>query len=115
VAELEDHFEDLQYEAIEKGRSASEADAFAKRRIGDQAEIAERMLQTSEFKTWVYRYPRIARVYLPVAYAILLPVSPVLTGIANPWSIVRWGAALMLSAGVTALMFLTMQLAIALT
>ena len=114
VDELNDHYEDLQVEALQEGKSSEQAAEIARQRIGNQSTIADRMLSTSEFRIWVYRYPRIARIYLPIAYALLLPATPVLASIANPWIVVRWGAALMLSAGVTALMFLFMQLAIAL-
>ncbi len=115
VAELDDHLEDLKQEALDDGRTIDEAAAIAKRRIGNQQKIASRMLELTEFKTWVHRYPRVARVYLPLVYVLLLPVAPVFAGFANPGKVFRWGAALMLSAGVTAAMFLSMQLVIALT
>jgi hypothetical protein len=115
VAELDDHLDDLKTEATSRGMSEIDAAGFAFDCIGDQQAIANRMLETSEFKTWEYRYPRIACVYLPVVYTLLLPAAPVFAGIANPGKVARWGAALMLSAGITAAMFLSMQLAIALT
>ena len=115
VAELDDHYSDLMTEALARGDSQASARDFALCRIGDQSAIAERMLEDAAFKTWVYRYPRVARVYLPVAYALLLPAAPLFAGFANPGVVARWGAALMLSAGITALMFLSMQLAIVLT
>lgn len=115
IAELDDHLEDLKGEAMAEGKTETEAQLIGLRRIGKQKRIAEQMLATPEFRTWIYRYPKIARVYLPIAYALLLPAIPVLVGIAHPRRVVRWGSALMLSAGVTAAMFLSMQLAIALT
>ena len=115
VAELNDHLEDLMSESMAGGKTETEAKLAGLRRIGDQKLIAKQMLDTPEFRTWIYRYPKIARIYLPVAYALLLPAAPVFVGIANPRRVIRWGTALMLSAGVTAAMFLSMQLAIALT
>lgn len=115
AAELNDHLDDLRLEALDDGFSACEAESHAMNRLGDQKIIAARILEHAEFKTWVYRYPRIARVYLPVAYAILLPASPVFAGIANPSIVARWGAALMLGGAITAGTFLCMQLAIVLT
>jgi hypothetical protein len=115
VAELDDHVSDLVSEALARGDSRESARDFALRRIGNQSLIAERMLEDAALKTWIYRYPRIARIYLPVAYALLLPAAPLFAGMANPGIVARWGAALMLSAGITALMFLSMQLAIVLT
>ena len=64
---------------------------------------------------WIYRYPRVARIVLPMAYVAVLPLAPVQAGMANAGLLARWGAALMLSAGVTAAMLLAMQLAIVLT
>ncbi len=115
VAELNDHLEDLRAEALARGIHEREAGEFALNAIGDQQQIAKRMLETAEFKIWIYRYPGIARFYLPVAYALLLPAAPMFACIANPRKLARWGTALMLSAGITAAMLLSMQLAIALT
>lgn len=115
ASELNDHLEDLRFEALENGLSVVEAESHAANRLGNQKLIAERILQHTEFKTWVYRYPRVARIYLPVAYALLLPATPVFVGIRNPSMVVRWGAALMLSGAFTAAMFLFMQLSIVLT
>lgn len=115
VAELDDHAEDLRAEAYARGMSNTDAADFATRRIGDQLQIAERILECADLRCWIYRYPRVARVYLPIAYALLLPASPVFAGFANPGIVLRWGAALMLSAGVTAGIMLVLQLAIAVT
>ena len=115
VTELNDHFDDLVDEALADGASETEAAETAAARIGEPSCIADRILETPELRTWIYRYPRVARIYLPVAYALLLPAAPVFAGLANPGVVMRWGAALMLSAGVTAAMLLSMQLAIVLT
>lgn len=115
TAELSDHLEDLRLEALESRLTADEADAYALEQLGDQKVIAQRILQHTELMTWIYRYPRVACVYLPIAYALLLPASPVFAGMANPAIVVRWGAALMLGGAITAAMFLGMQLAIVLT
>jgi hypothetical protein len=113
--ELEDHFEDLRDEALASGLDHGEAVRASLDRLGKQQDIAERMLSNVNLKTWIYRYPRLARFYLPVAYFLVLPAAPVIAGMANPAKLVRWGAALMMSAGVTAAMLLCMQLAIVLT
>lgn len=114
VLELHDHLDDLQREAIADGCDPFQAHARAVEKIGDQNLLARKILEHSELKTWVYRYPRIARFYYPVAYVLLLPAAPVFAGVARASMIARWGAALMLSATVTAAMFLAMQLSIAL-
>ena len=115
VIELQDHYDDLIDEAIANGEPLSQAREAAVARIGDPGMIAEQIFETPELRSWIYRYPRIARVYLPIAYALLLPAAPVFAGMANPGVVMRWSAALMLSAGVTAAMLLSMQLAIVLT
>ena len=115
VAELNDHTRDLRDEALANGMHEDDARVFAMRRIGDQSDIAARMLAVPDLRSWIYRYPRIARLYLPVAYALLLPAYPVFAGIANAGIVLRWSAALMLSAGVTAGMMLVLQLAISVT
>jgi len=115
TSELSDHLEDLRIEALDSGLSPDDALAHALKRLGNQELIAERILEHAEFKTWVYRYPRVARIYLPLAYALLLPATPIFIGIRNPALVARWGAALMLSGAVTATMFLFMQLSIVLT
>lgn len=113
--ELSDHLDDLLVEAMANGLPADEAKTYALDKLGDQQVIASRILEHTEFKTWVYRYPRVARLYLPFAYALLLPAMPVIVGFRNPAVVVRWGAALMLSGAVTAALFLFMQLSIILT
>lgn len=106
VLELQDHLDDLRREAVNRGCDPFEAHHGALRRIGDQQILARKFLERPELKTWDFRHPRIARIYYPVAYVLLLPLAPV---------IVRWGTALLLSATVTAAMLLAMQLSISLT
>ena len=115
MGELSDHLDDLQTEALESGQEPADARRQAIRRLGDTQQIARRILAEPSNRAWIYRYPRVARIYLPLAYALLLPAAPVFAGLANPAAVIRWSAALMLSAGVTAAMLLCMQLAIVLT
>lgn len=114
LAELHDHLDDLRQEAIENGCHGVAADDRALRKIGDQQLLARKILEISALRTWVYRYPGIARIYYPIAYVLLLPIAPVFAGVARASLVARWGAALMLSATVTAAMLLGMQLSIAL-
>ncbi|MEQ9562518.1 MAG: hypothetical protein RLN69_08365, partial [Woeseiaceae bacterium] len=69
----------------------------------------------SELRSWIYRYPGLARIILPVAWIVLLPATPVFVGVAHVTSILRWSACLLLSALVTAAMMLIMQLSLTLT
>ena len=113
LAELQDHLDDLRQEAIESGCDAVAADNMALRKIGDRQLLARKILERPELRTWAYRYPRIARMYYPLAYVLLLPTAPVFTGVAKASLVARWGAALLLGATVTAAMLLGMQLSIA--
>ena len=115
IAELNDHFDDLQLEAKANGLTPADAYAFAESRIGEHKQIAHDMLARTELKLWVYRYPRVARFYLPIAYLLLLPAAPVFAGAENASAIARWGMSVMVSAAVTGAMLLFMQFAITLS
>jgi hypothetical protein len=111
IEELHDHVDDIRLEYVGKDISAEEI----QQRLGDPAVLAEQILSKPELRTWAYRYPRIARIAMPVAYVLLLPTTPVFAGVANPELVARWGASLLLGAAVTAAMLLMMQLSITLT
>ena len=113
LAELHDHLDDLRQEAIENGDDSVAANDRALRKIGDQRLLARKILEQPELRTWAYRYPRIARIYYPLAYVLLLPAAPVFSGAAKASLVARWGAAMLLSATLTAAMLLGMQLSIA--
>ncbi len=115
ITELHDHLEDLENEARSDGIAPIEALAYAEMRIGEHKLIARHVLAKTELKIWIYRYPRIARLYLPVAYLLLLPTAPVFAGVENASAIARWSTSLIVSAAVTAAMLLLMQIAITLT
>jgi hypothetical protein len=115
MTELADHQEDLELEATQQGFDAADASRHAAKRIGSGKILAAHVLCRPELKSWVYRYPRLSRLILPVAYLALLPLAPVFAGIAIAPVIVRWSACLILSAVITALMLLVMQISIAMT
>lgn len=112
ISELFEHYEDLECEAIEHGSSPSAARAEANERIGSPDTIARHVLCRPELRCWIYRYPRLARLALPIACVALLPLAPLYAGAANVPAIARWCACLLLSALVTAAMLLAMQIAI---
>lgn len=113
IAELSDHHEDLELEALRQGCDGQAARTQASERIGPNQIIAEHVLRRPELKCWVHRFPRIARLVLPIAYVAMLPLAPIYAGIANAPVIVRWCACLLLSAVITAAMMLVMQISIA--
>ena len=113
VAELSDHRADLLAEARSQGLHGAGAAAFADERLGDPIRIARGMARIGANRAWIYRYPRIARLYLPMAYCVAVPFARVSTGDGNSRTgVLRWGAAMMLSAAVTSAMLLCMQLAL---
>ncbi len=115
IAELDDHLEDLVEEGRRLGLDAKEARQYAMQRLGAPEQIAAQASRHDELKTWSGRHPQLARVYLPFAYVVLLPLAPIFAGAANAGIVLRWGASLMLAGAVTALMMLALQLSIALT
>lgn len=112
VAELRDHFEDIEDEAAENGLSSEAAASLATDRLGDIEAIAQQYVGRPEMLCWFYRYPRLARVVLPVAYALLLPALPVSAGIRHAPSMGKWCASFLLSGLVTLAILLAMQLPI---
>lgn len=113
ISELSDHREDLELEALDRGYEPDAAKAQSEERIGTSQTIALHVLRQPELRCWIHRYPRLARLALPVAYVTMLPLSPIYAGIANAPAVVRWCACLFLSAVVTAAMLLVMQVSIA--
>lgn len=113
VSELSDHFDDLETEAIREGLSSERAAETARERIGDANLIAQQVLSDPELRCWFHRYPRLARILLPLVYVLLLPAAPLYAGFAHAPAIGRWFVCLMLSSLVTASLFLAMQISIA--
>ena len=113
LLELEEHFDDLQGEALQQGLAADAASRYASSRLGNIDVLAQQIAARPELRCWPYRYPNVARVVLPVAYFALLPTVPLFLGVSRASSIARWGASLMLGAAITASMFLMLQISIA--
>lgn len=110
--EISEHLDDLFAESIAGGMPAAMAAAYAREAIGDLRQIADDLVSRPELRVWTFRYPRVARVFLPLAYLALLPTRPLFAGVAKAPEIARWGACMMLGAAVTAAMFLAMQISI---
>ena len=110
--EISEHLEDLRAEAIANGLRPEVAAASAEQVIGDLGQIADAIASRPELRTWTFRYPRVARAFLPLAYLALLPTRPLFAGVARAPEIARWGVCMMLGAVITAVMFLAMQISI---
>jgi hypothetical protein len=112
--ELSDHYDDLCGDALKSGATLEGSSFSAQERLGVLDDIAAAVAARPELMSWVYRYPQLARVALPLAFVALLPAAPVFAGIAHAPSVLRWTCCMMLSAALTAVLLLCMQLSIAL-
>ena len=114
ILELKEHYADLQDELMRGGLARDEAELEASQQLGPLEAIADLVTARTELRRWTHRYPRIGRVVLPIAYALVLPMTPLIAGIGYAPAIARWGAIMSLSAVITAAMFLAIQLSITL-
>jgi hypothetical protein len=114
AAELAEHYDDLREEAQRSGIPRGEVSMFAAQRLGSASAITAAVRERPELKSWPYRHPQLARVALPLAFAALLPVAPLIAGFNHAESVLRWTCCAMLSAIFTALLLLSLQLSIAL-
>lgn len=110
--EIHEHLEDLRAEAIADGLRPEVAAMNARQVIGDLRQIADAIVCRPELRVWTFRYPRVARAFLPLAYLAMLPTRPLFAGVAKAPEIARWGVCVMLGAAITAAMFLAMQISI---
>jgi hypothetical protein len=115
VTELDEHYDDLESEALAAGMTADEASEYASRQIGEPQTLLHEISCRVELRCWIFRYPGFARVLLPLAWILILPATPLIAGVAHLSSIVRWTACLLLSALVTAAMMLVMQISLTLS
>ena len=108
MAELYDHYEDLEAEAIESGCSQEAATSEALARLGDVQVLADEVLRHPEFKSWAFRWiwvPAVLRHFLIVTS---LASMPVLVVVSRGPLIVRWcvstGLAMLVTAGLLLLL-----------
>lgn len=112
VSELDDHFEDLVIDQLASGRSRDDAERIAHQQLGSLEIVAERMRADPGFRSWAWRWPRLALFVYPIACVAALPAVPFIVGAEHRDSIARWMAGLFLGGLFTASMFLVLQLAI---
>jgi hypothetical protein len=94
ILELEEHYADLERDALDFGLCASDAARAARTAIGDEHALAAVILARPELLEWRTRWPRVA-VWVRSAAAIgVLPGLPLLFCIEHRPEIARWGAAL---------------------
>lgn len=112
LAELHDHFADLELDALEAGCSRAEAVAAAWSALGSEDSIVAAALCRPELMTWPHRWPRTASCVRSALFLALLPSVPVLYCVHRGPVICRWGVSACLASLITALLFFVMQLAL---
>ena len=90
IAELYDHYEDLEVEALEAGCNAEEASTEAIGRLGSGHALAEDMLRYPEFRSWAFRWPWVPAVLRQLVILTSLASVPVLVVVSRGPVIVRW-------------------------
>jgi hypothetical protein len=93
LLELEEHYLDLEQDALAAGLSRAEAERAARAALGSEQAIATAVLARPELREWSVRYPR-AAAYLRSATTIgLIPGMPVMFCIEHRPELTRWAAA----------------------
>lgn len=114
-AELTDHYADLEREALAANRTAEEAAAEAKLRIGDDSVIAREFVRRPELRAWIYRsawFLRGVSLFASILVALLSTLSmPVQALVDRSPVLFRYGMAAAAAFVVTVVLLLGLQLA----
>ena len=109
-AELQDHYVDLEREALAAERSAAEASEEAQLRLGDDDAIAAEFLAHTELKLWIYRWPIALYCLGLIVWSLLVLLSPLQGLQRNRAAIARYSLALCTSVALLCALLLSMQL-----
>lgn len=112
VSELREHVDDLVAAAVNDGYDIGTAQREAAQQMGDLQQVAIAMRAHPELRSWSHRYPLIAILVYPLTCLVLLPVAPVLAGVAHASLLARWLTCMVFGGIVTASIFLILQLSI---
>jgi len=93
VNELEDHYEDLECDALAAGLAPSDAAEVARVQLGCAEAIAAAVLAHRELLDFDHRWPRVAGCLKSAAAVGALPGVPVAFCIDHNREIARWGSA----------------------
>lgn len=115
VLELGDHYDDLVDEAIASGLDRGDAEQRARAELGELDVIAADIAARPELRSWARHHPKLAVAIYPLACVAVLPVAPLIAGVANAPVLARWAGCAVLGGLVTAAMLLVLQLVITLT
>ncbi len=106
LAELYDHYEDLEAEALEAGCTAEEASSEAIGRLGSGRALAQEVLRYPEFKSWAFRWPWVPTVLRQLVILTSLASVPVFVVVSRGPVIARWCVSAGLATLVTASLLL---------
>ncbi len=109
VLELQDHYTDIENEALAAGLSAHDAARQARAALGSEKSIAAVVIAHTELRDWTHRWPRAARYARTAVLLIVLPVVPVLYCAYRGPSIARWSISASLALLLTGGLLLGMQ------
>jgi hypothetical protein len=98
IAELGEHYADLEIAALAAGLTAEEAARTASDALGDERAIVAATLARRELLTFSTRWPRVATCLNSAAAIGALPGAPLLFCIEHRPELARWGAAVSLAA-----------------
>ena len=101
IAELRDHYADIERSEIGRGISPQAAAAAAAAAIGDERTIAAAVLSRPELRQWTRRWPRAARLLHSTALVAVMPAVPLIYCACRRDVIVRWGASIGLASLLT--------------
>ena len=90
LAELRDHHEDLEAEALASGCPALAASLEAMERLGSSRALAREVLRHPEFQSWVFRWPVVPAVLRQAVVMTSLASVPVLVVVSRGPAILRW-------------------------
>jgi hypothetical protein len=94
LLELEEHYADLQSDALAAGFAAEEAARSALTALGSERAIAAAVLSRPELLEWSTRWPRVALCVRSAATIGVLPGLPLVFCIQHRPELARWGGAL---------------------
>jgi hypothetical protein len=98
LLELEEHYADLEQDAIAAGLSRDEAARAAYAALGTERVIAEAVLARPELREWSLRYPKFASCVRSATTTLLIPGMPVMFCIEHRPELTRWATAVMAAA-----------------
>jgi hypothetical protein len=93
IAELGEHYADLEAAARAAGRSAAEAEWEARAALGNDRAIAAAVLAHPELLTFSTRWPRVAHCLHSAATLGTIPGLPLMFCLEHRPELARWGAA----------------------